>query len=218
MKAANEITRISRAFKCQSGISLPMIRINVRFIVTRPLKLQINHSMKTLDSIQNEPVFSAPVHLASPAGGFASAEDSALARSTRTAFSELMLHPEQLAAALNLARIENEAFDAARVFSRSISQRAMRTTPSSPDLKLTEFHLAAPFAESVKLAADFTDWEKFPLDLIKSQDGVWYTDVPLPPGQYGYRFIVDGQWRDDPHPAQLAPNPFGTVNAVMKVA
>jgi hypothetical protein len=80
-----------------------------------------------------------------------------------------------------------------------------------------EFHLQAPTACSVKLAADFTDWEKHPLDLIKSEDGVWFTLVPLSPGQYAYRFIVDGQWRDDPHPARRAPNPFGSVNAVVVV-
>jgi hypothetical protein len=31
------------------------------------------------------------------------------------------------------------------------------------------------------------------------------------------RFIVDGQRCDDPQSAQRAPNPFGAVNAVMKV-
>jgi 1,4-alpha-glucan branching enzyme len=85
------------------------------------------------------------------------------------------------------------------------------------ELKTTEFHLEAPFAESVKLAADFTDWEQFPLDMIKSEDGVWFATVPLPRGHYSYRFIVDGEWCDDPHPVQLVPNPFGTTNAVMNV-
>lgn len=89
--------------------------------------------------------------------------------------------------------------------------------PSPTQLIKAEFHLQAPAACSVKLAADFTDWEKHPLDLIKSEDGVWFTLVPLSPGQYAYRFIVDGQWRDDPHPARRAPNPFGTVNAVVVV-
>ena len=89
--------------------------------------------------------------------------------------------------------------------------------PSPAQLIKAEFHLQAPSACSVKLAADFTDWEKHPLDLIKSEDGVWFTLVPLSPGQYAYRFIVDGQWRDDPHPARRAPNPFGTANAVVVV-
>jgi hypothetical protein len=85
------------------------------------------------------------------------------------------------------------------------------------NLKPAEFHLKAPSAKSVKLAADFTEWEKFPLDMIKSEDGIWFTMVPLPPGHYSYRFIVDGQWRDDPRPNQRVPNSFGTVNTVVEI-
>jgi hypothetical protein len=29
--------------------------------------------------------------------------------------------------------------------------------------------------------------------MIKSEDGVWHATVPLPPGHYLYRFIVDGE-------------------------
>lgn len=91
--------------------------------------------------------------------------------------------------------------------------------PDSPlkGLKNTEFHLEAPAAKSVKLAADFTDWEKSPLDLIRSEAGLWFAIVPLLPGSYTYRFIVDGQWYDDPQPARRKVNPFGTTNAVVNV-
>jgi|SRR5665213_69296 len=92
----------------------------------------------------------------------------------------------------------------------------VRVNPAT-ELKLKEFHLAAPAAESVKLAADFTNWDKFPLDMIKSEDGVWFTIVPLSCGTYTYRFIVDGRWCDDPHSPQHAPNPFGTANAVINI-
>ena len=95
---------------------------------------------------------------------------------------------------------------------------AVSKNRSIVELKRTEFHLAAPFAESVKLAAEFTDWEKFPLDMVKAEDGVWYTVVPLPPGHYSYRFIVDGEWCDDPRPIfRLHNSPFGRVNAMVEV-
>ena len=81
----------------------------------------------------------------------------------------------------------------------------------------TEFSLEAPMARSVKLAADFTDWDRFPLDMIQSVDGMWWTIVPLLPGEYNYRFLVDGQWCDDPRNIQRVPNPFGTSNAVIQV-
>ena len=85
---------------------------------------------------------------------------------------------------------------------------------SMTGLKPGEFHLQAPQAKSVKLAAGFTDWEKNPLDLTKSEKGDWILIVPLPPGSHPYRFIVDGQWCDDPNAAQRMTNPFGTQNSV----
>jgi hypothetical protein len=147
----------------------------------------------------------------------------------KTPFADLMLHPEKLEAALKIAKRENDAFEASLTFSRNtinpaarvVSPANMRRCQSSGDsrseLKMTEFHLEAPFAKSVKLAADFTEWEKFPLDLMKAEDGLWFITVPLPLGYYSYRFIVDGQWHDDPRPNQCSPNSFGTVNAIVKV-
>jgi hypothetical protein len=213
-----------------------MTSIKVQFVTTSPLRLQIKKTniMKTLALIQNKPIIPSLFHIASSIEDFALAETLKSAPSLdQTPFADLMLHPEKLEAALKTAKSENDAFDAARTFSKSPVKCATRSATSKNrddssvrkapnhsliELKATEFHLEAPFAESVKLAADFTDWEQFPLDMIKSKDGVWYTAVPLPAGHYSYRFIVDGQWCDDPHPVQLAPNPFGTTNAVVNVA
>ena len=89
--------------------------------------------------------------------------------------------------------------------------------PSLVELKQIEFHLAAPFAGSVKLAADFTDWEKFPPDMMKSENDVWHAVVPLPAGSYSYRFIVDGEWCDDLRPGlRVHNNPFAPASAVVK--
>ena len=81
----------------------------------------------------------------------------------------------------------------------------------------TQFQLRAPTAGSVKLAADFTGWEKSPLEMNKDDEGMWVASVLLSPGQYAYRFIVDGEWFDDPSPFQSLPNPFGTLNSVIRV-
>jgi hypothetical protein len=208
-----------------------MIRLNVQFAVPPPLRLKIKYTMKTLAPVQHKPFIASLFHVASPIEDFSpDIHSKSVPPPHRTPFADLMLHPDKLKAALKNAKRQNDAFDESRKFSRSTTKRATRNAPcesydtrqpsshSRSELKITEFHLKAPLAQSVKLVADFTDWEKYPLDLIKSEDGVWYADVPLSPGQYAYRFIVDGQWRDDPHPVQLVPNAFGTVNAVVKVA
>lgn len=85
-------------------------------------------------------------------------------------------------------------------------------------LKKQEFRYTAPTAMSVQLVGDFTHWSQSPVNLAKQQDGTWRTVVPLPPGDYHYRFLVDGEWRDDPECTLRVANPFGTQNAVRQVA
>ena len=82
----------------------------------------------------------------------------------------------------------------------------------------TEFHLRAPKARSVKLAADFTSWEKSPMEMTRDEEGLWFASVSLLPGEYAYRFIVDGEWSDDPLAFQSLPNPYGSVNSVRRVS
>ena len=60
------------------------------------------------------------------------------------------------------------------------------------------FSFRAPDALSVQLVGDFTQWQERPINLQKGVGGVWRTVVPLPAGTHHYRFLVDGEWRDDP--------------------
>jgi 1,4-alpha-glucan branching enzyme len=71
---------------------------------------------------------------------------------------------------------------------------------------------------SVQLVGDFTHWQQRPINLQKGADGIWHATVELAPGRHHYRFMVDGEWRDDPECALNVPNPFGTRNAVRQVA
>ena len=80
------------------------------------------------------------------------------------------------------------------------------------------FAFSAPGAMSVQLVGDFTHWQDHPIHLHKGADGVWRTMVELEPGTHHYRFLVDGQWRDDPECAVRTPNPYGGENMLRKVA
>jgi 1,4-alpha-glucan branching enzyme len=84
--------------------------------------------------------------------------------------------------------------------------------------QLQRFALTAPAARSVLLAGDFTHWKQNPIALEKRNGGIWTTTVSLPPGTYHYRFIVDGEWHDDPDCVLHARNPYGTEDSVRKVA
>jgi len=80
------------------------------------------------------------------------------------------------------------------------------------------FAIHAPAAMSVQLVGDFTHWQERPVSLQKSAGDVWRAELELSPGTHHYRFIVDGQWTDDPNCTIRVPNPFGGENMVRTVA
>ena len=83
--------------------------------------------------------------------------------------------------------------------------------------KKQTFTFVSPDAKSVELVGDFTQWQQQPIRLQKSADGVWRTTVELPTGPHYYRFLVDGQWHDDPKCTLHVPNPFGSQDCVCQV-
>ena len=89
------------------------------------------------------------------------------------------------------------------------------TTAKKPRYKRASFKLMAPEAQSVLLAGDFNSWDPQAHPLKKSSDGLWKININLSPGRYEYRFLVDGEWRNDPQCESYAPNPFGEDNSVI---
>jgi 1,4-alpha-glucan branching enzyme len=85
------------------------------------------------------------------------------------------------------------------------------------EAKIQRFFFTAPTALSVQLVGDFTHWQRAPINLQKGSDSIWRTEVELEPGPHRYRFLVDGQWRDDPACPLRLPNPFGSEDDVRQV-
>lgn len=80
------------------------------------------------------------------------------------------------------------------------------------------FSFHAPDALSVQLVGDFTHWQKEPINLKRGPDGIWQTTVRLKPGKHNYRFLLNGQWQDDPACTIRVANPFGSQNMIREVA
>jgi hypothetical protein len=53
--------------------------------------------------------------------------------------------------------------------------------------------------------------------MTRQRNGSWKATVTVAPGQHEYRFIVDGQWTDDPKCDARKPNPFGGENCMRVV-
>jgi len=79
------------------------------------------------------------------------------------------------------------------------------------------FYYRDPSATSVMLVGDFTHWRQSPISLRRESGGVWKASVPLTPGTHHYRFLVDGEWRDDPECTIRVPNPYGTQDNLVQV-
>ena len=72
-------------------------------------------------------------------------------------------------------------------------------------------------AASVRVTGSFCDWAEDGYPLKKDKQGVWKISVPLSPGRHEYRFLVDGEWRDDPKAENRVPNDYGGHNAIVEV-
>jgi chromosome partitioning protein len=103
--------------------------------------------------------------------------------------------------------------------------------PRSTQQKIEDFYgvkqfgdeviFAARFerASKVLIAGDFNGWSSVasPLQNLNGH-GAWTIRLPLQPGRYRYRFIVDGRWVTDPHNTYVETNQFGELNNIVEVA
>jgi chromosome partitioning protein len=76
------------------------------------------------------------------------------------------------------------------------------------------FTIEAPAASHVQLAGDFNDWSPDASEM-EAVGLVWKKTLKLPPGRYRYRYLIDGQWQNDPHNAAVEPSPFGGLDSVL---
>jgi 1,4-alpha-glucan branching enzyme len=85
------------------------------------------------------------------------------------------------------------------------------------------FVCRAPEAKAVFLAGTFNEWnqEATPMERVSAEE--WRAEMALPPGQFEYKFVVDGVWccepgsEDNSQLPHCVPNSFGTMNRVIEV-
>ena len=88
-----------------------------------------------------------------------------------------------------------------------------RLSKSSP----VQFELYAPQAKKVTLAGSFNNWDTRSLTAKKDSRGNWVAKASLKPGEYEYKFLVDGNWVNDPSCNSCVANSFGSHNCVLEV-
>jgi chromosome partitioning protein len=99
------------------------------------------------------------------------------------------------------------------------SLEPLEQAPPAPREVVVRFRDAA--ASDVRIAGDFNGWipDKGVRSLIESegQNRIWTKILQLPPGTYQYRYVVDGQWREDPENPQVVSSTSGGRNSVLVV-
>jgi 1,4-alpha-glucan branching enzyme len=81
---------------------------------------------------------------------------------------------------------------------KSLEQRADESRDAAPAVERAIFDWYFPNAKQVCVAGTFNDWQPAATPLHDCGGGRWILDIPLQPGRYEFRFVVDGQWSDDP--------------------
>lgn len=95
----------------------------------------------------------------------------------------------------------------------------MKTAKSKPKIKRRKVTLffECPEADEVSLVGDFNNWNRKKHPMKVNGDGMWSKTVMLPSGTYEYKFMVDNQWREEPHSDDVCQNSFGTSNNILVV-
>jgi len=71
-------------------------------------------------------------------------------------------------------------------------------------------------AEKVILAGSFNKWDEEAFQMKKGKNG-WEITLLLRPDVYQYKFIVDGEWMEDPGNPDKTRNEFGGHNSLIEV-
>ncbi len=117
---------------------------------------------------------------------------------------------------LALSRELAERAPAAKVGSIESWTEALRGPRRVPSGVM--FTLEAPAAADVIVTGEFTNWSRQGVTLDRDdRDGLWKATLDIDPGEYEYRFIVDGVWIRDPSNQDYIRNEFGQENSLLVV-
>jgi 1,4-alpha-glucan branching enzyme len=94
-----------------------------------------------------------------------------------------------------------------------------KTVPMAPKATTEKkvavsFELMAPNAKLVVVTGGFTNWSATGIGMKKQPNGLWKASIDLKPGKHEYKFVVDGQWWNDPNNSSTVGNSMGSLNSV----
>ena len=103
-----------------------------------------------------------------------------------------------------------------------VAKKCVKTTTkkccAKPASKTVTFTVHADKGKAVYLAGEFNKWDPAAKKMAyKAKDGIYTATIKLVPGEYQYKFVIDGTWCADPENANSVQNDQGTFNSVVVV-
>ena len=96
------------------------------------------------------------------------------------------------------------------------NKKTVSARPASTRRAVTFTVETAPGRE-VMISGSFNDWRTDRRMEDKKGAGVYTCRLLLEPGEYQYKFIIDGEWRLDDANPNFTPNEFGSLNSLLIV-
>ncbi len=101
---------------------------------------------------------------------------------------------------------------------KTIVKKAAKTTKAQVKSQRVTFTVRADAGSKVFLAGAFNNWNPTAKEMLdKKGDGVYAVTILLAPGDYEYKYVVNGVWCADPLNKNVVQNQLGTFNSVMHV-
>ena len=84
--------------------------------------------------------------------------------------------------------------------------------------KRVKFEVIADTGSKVFLAGSFNAWDDTAKELKeKDGDGYFTGTLLLEPGEYEYKYVINGEWHIDAENPNFSQNKLGTLNSIVKV-
>ncbi|MDD5120937.1 MAG: AAA family ATPase [Candidatus Omnitrophica bacterium] len=108
--------------------------------------------------------------------------------------------------------------DALKTFEKTLEKRMKDILKENlPKLNEVTLSVKAPDAKEVYLAGEFNNWKLDENSRMEQANGCWIKCLNLNTGKYRYRFVIDGNWVEDPANPLTQLNTYGTLDSLLEV-
>ena len=98
-----------------------------------------------------------------------------------------------------------------------MEKKTVRSNSGPRTHRMVDFNYSSTPGKKVFVAGSFNNWQ--PEQELKDREnsGLYHCRMRLLPGEYQYKFVVNGNWCLDAENPNFTSNDFGTLNSLLTV-